>query len=181
MFGTFKNYAEQVKMAGKFNEDNKDYEKFVKKQTNFINEINDDKKIDFFAQLTRCYLLIEMGNALYYKLARFLIMCTPQELDYIVSFDYEETTNLTAICNWEEIWKCITNSIFFTAENYFEEQLNVVVNRLIVMNKRKSAEEIIGHCRKIECICRNGTLKKEKKYSRLFMTRNRGRSGSIIS
>lgn len=30
MFGTFRNYAEQVKMAGKFNEENMDYEKFVK-------------------------------------------------------------------------------------------------------------------------------------------------------
>ncbi|WP_147398949.1 hypothetical protein [Blautia sp. OF01-4LB] len=34
---------------------------------------------------------------MYYKLARFLIMCTPEELDYIASFDYEETTNLTAM------------------------------------------------------------------------------------
>lgn len=30
MFGTFRDYAEQVKMAGKFSEDNKDYERFVK-------------------------------------------------------------------------------------------------------------------------------------------------------
>ena len=97
MFGTFRNYAEQVKMAGKFNEENMDYEKFVKRQIHLINEINDDKKVDYFAQLTRCYLLTEMENALYYKLARFLIMCTPEELDYIASFDYEETTNLTAM------------------------------------------------------------------------------------
>lgn len=97
MFGTFRNYNEQVKMAGKFNEDNKDYEKFVKKQIHLINEINDDKKVDYFAQLTRCYLLTEMEDSLYYKLARFLIMCTPEELDYIAFFDYEETTNLTAM------------------------------------------------------------------------------------
>ena len=97
MFGTFRDYTEQVKMAGKFNEDNKDYEKFVKKQIYLINEINDDKKVDYFAQLTRCYLLTEMKNALYYKLAKFLVMCTPEELDYIASFDYEETTNLTAM------------------------------------------------------------------------------------
>ena len=74
MFGTFRNYAEQVKMAGKFNEENMDYEKFVKRQIHLINEINDDKKVDYFAQLTRCYLLTEMENALYYKLARFLII-----------------------------------------------------------------------------------------------------------
>ena len=39
----------------------------------------------YFAQLTRCYLLTEMDNALYYKLAKFLILCTPEELDYIAS------------------------------------------------------------------------------------------------
>ena len=97
MFGTFRDYTEQVKMAGKFNEDNKDYEKFVKRQIYLINEINDDKKVDYFAQLTRCYLLTEMENALYYKLAKFLVMCTPEELDYIAPFGYEETTNLTVM------------------------------------------------------------------------------------
>lgn len=44
MFGTFGDYAEQVKMAGKFSEDNKDYERFVKRQIHLINEIDDDKK-----------------------------------------------------------------------------------------------------------------------------------------
>ena len=51
--GTFRNYAEQVKMAGKFNEENMDYEKFVKRQIHLINEINDDKKVDYFAQVAR--------------------------------------------------------------------------------------------------------------------------------
>lgn len=97
MFGSFRNYAEQVKMVGKFNYDNGDYEKFVKKQIHLINEINDDKKVDYFAQLTRCYLLTEMEDALFYKLARFLTLCTPEELDYISSFGYEETTALTAM------------------------------------------------------------------------------------
>ena len=97
MFGTFRDYAEQVKMAGKFSEDNKDYERFVKRQIHLINEIDDDKKVDYFAQLTRCYLLTEMDNALYYKLAKILILCTPEDLDYIVSFDYEGTTKLTAM------------------------------------------------------------------------------------
>lgn len=97
MFGTFRDYVEQVKMAGKFSEDNKDCERFVKRQIHLINEIDDDKKVDYFAQLTRCYLLTEMDNALYYKLAKFLILCTPEDLDYIVSFDYEGTTKLTAM------------------------------------------------------------------------------------
>ena len=97
MFGTFRDYSEQVKMAEKFCLGNGDYEKFVKKQIHLINEINDDKKVDFFAQLTRCYLLTDMEDALYYKLARFLTMCTPEELEYIALFDYEEKTALTAM------------------------------------------------------------------------------------
>lgn len=97
MFGTFRNFEEQVKMASKFNEDNKDYEKFVKQQIYLIDEINDDRKVDYFSQLTRCYLLTEMESALYYKLAKFLIMCTPEELDFIESFGYENTTDLTAM------------------------------------------------------------------------------------
>ena len=45
MFGIFRDYAEQVKMAGKFSEDNKGYERFVKRQIHLINEIGDDKKL----------------------------------------------------------------------------------------------------------------------------------------
>ena len=96
MFGTYKNYGEQVKMASKFYDDD-NYESFVKKQIHLINEINDDKKVDYFAQLTRCYLLTEMDSALFYKLARFLTMCTPEELEYIASFGYDQTTKLTAM------------------------------------------------------------------------------------
>lgn len=42
----------------------------------------------------------------------------------------------------------VYNSTSFTAEHYSEEYLNVVVNRLIVPDKRKVAEEIIEHCQK---------------------------------
>lgn len=97
MFRTFRDFSEQVKMAGKFNSHNKKYEEFVKRQIHLINEINDDKKIDYFAQLTRCYLLTEMESSLFYKLAQFITMCTPEELEYISFFDYNEKTNLTAM------------------------------------------------------------------------------------
>lgn len=96
MYGTFRNYEEQLMLAEKFNRRNKDYNDFVKRQIHLINEINDDKKVDYFAQLTRCYLLYEMEDALFYKLARFITLCTPEELEYIASFDYQATTVLTA-------------------------------------------------------------------------------------
>ena len=96
MFGTFNDFSEQVKLAEKFNRRNKNYNEFVKKQIHLINEINDDKKVDYFAQLTRCYLLYEMEDALFYKLARFITLCTLEELEYISSFGYKATTVLTA-------------------------------------------------------------------------------------
>lgn len=43
--------------------------------------------------------------------------------------------------------KEVYNSTSFTAANYCEEHLNVVVNRLKVLDKRKVAEGIIEHCR----------------------------------
>ena len=42
----------------------------------------------------------------------------------------------------------VYNSTSFIAEDYCEEHLNVVVNRLIVPDKQKVAEEIIEYCRK---------------------------------
>ena len=37
-----------------------------------------------------------MEDALFYKLARFITLCTPEELEYISLFDYKATTVLTA-------------------------------------------------------------------------------------
>lgn len=90
LFGTFKDYSEQTKMSAKFAEDNSQYESFVKKQIHLINEMNDDRKIDYFAMLTRCFLLTDMQAALYYKLARFINICTPEELEFIKSYAYDK-------------------------------------------------------------------------------------------
>ena len=97
LFGTFRDYGDQVEMSRKFTRDNSDYEVFVKKQIHLINEMNDDLKIDYFATLTRCYLLTDMEDALYYKLARFINICTPEELEYIKAFDYNRKTKINAI------------------------------------------------------------------------------------
>lgn len=97
LFGTFRDYSDQVKMSAKFTEDNSDYEAFVKKQIHLINEMNDDRKIDYFAMLTRCFLLTDMEDALYYKLARFINICTPEELEYIKSFDYDRKSEINAV------------------------------------------------------------------------------------
>ena len=93
--GTFRDYEEQVKMASKFNEDNDRYVEFVKRQMHLINEIDDDKKVDYFAMLTRCFLLTDLEEALFYKLAKYIDICTPYELDFMksISYEYESDNN----------------------------------------------------------------------------------------
>ena len=97
LFGTFKSFDDQVKMSEKFTKNNTSYESFVKKQINLVNEMNDDKKIDYFASLTRCFLLNEMENDLYYKLTRFINLCTSDELDYIKNFDNNSKSKINAV------------------------------------------------------------------------------------
>lgn len=88
--GTFKSFGDQVKMSSKFSKDNADYVAFVKKQMQLIDQIDDDVKVDYFANLTRCFLLTGMDTALYYKLANFLNMCTIEELNFIKNYGYDK-------------------------------------------------------------------------------------------
>ena len=87
LFGTFKCYKEQVKLSSKFTKDNTDYIKFVKRQIHLIDKMDADEKIDYYANLTRCFLLSNMELALYYKLANFISICIPEELSYIKDCD----------------------------------------------------------------------------------------------
>ena len=48
-----------------------------------IDEIDDDAKVDFFAALTRCFLLTSLDEALFFKLCKFILMCTPHELQFL--------------------------------------------------------------------------------------------------
>ena len=97
LFGTFRSYEDQVRMAQKFTRENADYAAFVKKQMHLVNELNDDRKIDDFAQLTRCYLLTELDEALYDKLARYLNICTAGELAYLRTFGYDQRSALNVM------------------------------------------------------------------------------------
>lgn len=83
LFGTFHSFQDQVKMTSKFDFDNSEYAKFVKRQIHLINEIDEDCKIDYFAALTRAFLLDRIQQQLYFKLAKYLVLCTSEELEYI--------------------------------------------------------------------------------------------------
>lgn len=95
LWGTYSCFEDQVKMAAKFYDGEKKYTEFVKRQIYLINEIDDDKKIDYFAALTRCFLLTDLQLDLYFKLAKYLVMCTPEELDFLrnISMSCRETNS----------------------------------------------------------------------------------------
>ena len=67
LLGTFSCFEDQVRMAEKFNNDNNSYTAFVKKQIHLINEIDDDQKVDYFAALTRCFLLTQLEEGLFFN------------------------------------------------------------------------------------------------------------------
>ena len=90
MNGVFRDPIDQIKMSEKFCDDNPRYEEFVRRQMNLINEINDDQKIDYFAALTRSFLYTGMDEVLYLKLAKFLTLCTPGELNFLRDVCYKQ-------------------------------------------------------------------------------------------
>ena len=97
LYGTYKNFEDQVKMASRFNNDNKKYVEFVKKQIYLIDKLDDEMKVDCFAMLTRCLLLHEIELPLYFKLAQIINQCTPFELEYIRKTEIDEKQKNNAI------------------------------------------------------------------------------------
>lgn len=83
MNGMFIDGQARIKLAEKFENDHPKYIAFVKKQMHMINEFSDEAKIDYYAQLTRCYLYTDLQDGLYLKLANFLSLCTPTELEFL--------------------------------------------------------------------------------------------------
>lgn len=98
LYGTFRDFEDQIKMANKFEAETDDYAKFVKKQISIINQIEDDEKVDFFAMLTRAFLLdCVQTRELYFKLAKFLMLCTADELLFLQKCDYTFASPITVM------------------------------------------------------------------------------------
>lgn len=97
LLGTFHNYEDQIKMAQKFSEDNEAYVAFVKRQIHLIDALDDDTKVDYFAALTRSFLITDLDNALYFKLCKFLSTCTLEELVFMEKCPYDFKSSNTAI------------------------------------------------------------------------------------
>lgn len=97
LYGTFKDYEEQTKIAQKFNPDNGEYIEYVKNLIYIVDEIDDDRKIDFFAQLTRCLLMTDLEKDLYFKLVNYIKICTPHELIFLKNFAITKSSENTAM------------------------------------------------------------------------------------
>lgn len=98
LLGTFHSYEDQIKMAQKFNDDDKDYATFVKRQIHLINALDDDTKVDYFAALTRSFLITDLDGELYFKLCKFLSVCTLEELLFMEKCPYDfKSANTTII------------------------------------------------------------------------------------
>ncbi len=83
LYGTYHDFEDQVKMASRFNNDYSKYREFTKKQMNVISQIEDEKKIDFFANLTRCVMLELISLSQYNRMTKSLLDCTSDELEFI--------------------------------------------------------------------------------------------------
>lgn len=95
--GTFYSYGDQVKMAAKFNDDNKKYNKFVKRLIHLLDQLDDDQKVDYFASLTRAFLLTDLDIYLFFKLSKYLDICIPEELEFIRELPYDYRSDNTAM------------------------------------------------------------------------------------
>lgn len=88
--GTFHSYEDQINMANKFEPCSDGYAKFVSKQIMLIDKVESFEKVDYFANLTRAYLLECISTeTLYFKLAKYLTQCTDEELQFIRDCSYE--------------------------------------------------------------------------------------------
>lgn len=97
LLGTYRCFSDQVRMSEKFDFDHSEYSIFVKRQIHLIDELNDDLKVDFFAALTRCFLLTDLNRDLYFKLAKILSVCTYIELEFLQSINIDFSSKNTTM------------------------------------------------------------------------------------
>lgn len=91
LLGSYSDFSQQMKMCGKFNDDDEQWRDFTKRQIYLINELDDDKKIDYFSNLTQAVLLELIDLPLYFKLANILKATTREELMYLSDHIKAET------------------------------------------------------------------------------------------
>jgi hypothetical protein len=142
---TFYNYEEQVKLAAKFSGDNRKYTEFVKRLIYTIDKIDDDEKVDYFATLTRSFLLTDLKPDLFFKLSKFITMCTPQELEYLremsVSDDFQNSAMVFALYQYG----------LFAREVMLNEEYNLTYFAIALKDNCLNFNEGVGSRKRITC------------------------------
>ena len=88
----------------------------VKKQQQFltwVNSITDLRKIKYYANAFRCYLICNITDELLFKIINLIERLTSFDLDYIASFGYDETKPLDVKMSYlvgDYIFEQINNS-----------------------------------------------------------------------
>lgn len=95
--GTFHSFEDQIKLASRFDKDSKNYERFVKKVILMIDQVEDDEKIDFYANLTTAFYLELVDADVFFKLAKFLLLLTYDELMFIRGCSEDFRSELTVM------------------------------------------------------------------------------------
>lgn len=99
--GTFLDSEDGIRLAAKFDPESEDYISFIEHLIHMVNQVENSDKVDWYANLTRAWLITNMDLDLYYKLAKFLTLCTVSELSYIKEFSYNNqsinTTRVSAL------------------------------------------------------------------------------------
>ena len=75
-------------MAARFDPDSKDYSTFVQNIIHTVTTVETDMKLDYYANLTRAFLILGLESVLFYKLQKYLIQCTSDELEFIETHPY---------------------------------------------------------------------------------------------
>lgn len=91
LLGTYKSFEEQVKMAEKFSNDNEKYKEFVLQMFETVDKLDFETKIDYYANLTRSYLLELIDEDLFYALRRVIMDCTNHELKFISNTNEDQS------------------------------------------------------------------------------------------
>lgn len=132
----------EAKLSSKFTEDELKYKKYTKRQLQFIAQIDEEEKIDYYANFTRAWLLGCIDSSLYFKMSYLLKVFTLEELEYLkdnyksgeltdVNFyirefslygliDIVETTNLG-----NSSYKYSDMAKIFVACGWFDDDLNI--------------------------------------------------------
>ena len=105
LMGTFRDFEEQVRMSAKFNEDDPKFKEFVLQMIETVDKLDTERKVYFYSNLVRNYLLENIEDeAPFYTLRQLLMSCTISELQLInkcnldKKFDYDLMTYSLSLC-----------------------------------------------------------------------------------